>query len=67
MTSTIGKMTIGRTLLATTVASVLLAACATSPSAPEGAADVRARLTQLQSDPTWPRALRSPSRKRMPR
>ncbi len=51
MTSTIGKMTIGRTLLATTVASVLLAACATSPSAPEGAADVRARLTQLQSDP----------------
>lgn len=51
MTSTIGKMTIGRTLVATTVASVLLAACATSPTAPDGAADVRARLTQLQSDP----------------
>lgn len=51
MTSTIGKMTIGRTLVATTVASVLLAACAASPSAPAGAADVRARLTRLQSDP----------------
>ncbi|MCM2312421.1 MAG: OmpA family protein [Steroidobacteraceae bacterium] len=51
MTSTIDKMTIGRTLIAATVASVLLAACATSPSAPEGSADVRARLAQLQSDP----------------
>ncbi len=51
MTSTIGKMSLGRTLVATTVASVLLAACAAAPVAPEGAADARARLTQLQSDP----------------
>lgn len=44
-------MTITRTLLAATVASVLLAACASAPVAPAGSADVRARLTQLQSDP----------------
>lgn len=44
-------VTRGRTLIAATVASVLLVACASAPVAPQGAADVRARLTQLQSDP----------------
>ena len=40
-----------RTLIATTVASVLLAACAAAPQKPDGAAEVRSKLTQLQSDP----------------
>src|SRR4029077_10315497 len=40
-----------RTLIATTVASVLLAACAAAPLKPDGAAEVRNKLTQLQSDP----------------
>ena len=43
--------TVGRTLLAGAVATVLLAACAAAPVAPDGAAAVRARLTQLQADP----------------
>ena len=38
-------------LIATAVASVFLAACASAPVAPEGSADVRSKLTQLQSDP----------------
>jgi outer membrane protein OmpA-like peptidoglycan-associated protein len=42
---------LGRTLIATTVASVLLAACAAAPVKPDGAAEVRSKLTQLQSDP----------------
>jgi outer membrane protein OmpA-like peptidoglycan-associated protein len=41
-----------RTLIATTVASILLtAACATAPVKPDGAAEARVKLTQLQSDP----------------
>jgi outer membrane protein OmpA-like peptidoglycan-associated protein len=40
----------GKTLIATTVASVLLAACAASPSVPAGAMEARSKLTQLQSD-----------------
>jgi outer membrane protein OmpA-like peptidoglycan-associated protein len=40
-----------KTLIATTVASVLLAACAAAPLKPDGAAEVRSKLTQLQSDP----------------
>jgi len=40
-----------KTLIAATVASVLLAACAAAPLKPDGAAEVRNRLTQLQSDP----------------
>jgi outer membrane protein OmpA-like peptidoglycan-associated protein len=40
-----------RSLIATTVASVLLAACAAAPLKPDGAAEVRSKLTQLQSDP----------------
>ena len=38
-------------LIATAVASVFLAACASAPVAPEGSANVRSKLTQLQSDP----------------
>jgi outer membrane protein OmpA-like peptidoglycan-associated protein len=41
----------GTALIAATVASVLLAACATAPSKPAGAAEARAKLTQLQSSP----------------
>jgi len=40
-----------KTLVATTVASVLLAACAVAPVKPDGAAEARNKLTQLQSDP----------------
>jgi outer membrane protein OmpA-like peptidoglycan-associated protein len=40
-----------RTLVATAVASLLLAACATAPVKPDGAAEARVKLTQLQSDP----------------
>jgi outer membrane protein OmpA-like peptidoglycan-associated protein len=41
-----------RTLIATTVASILLAAaCTTAPVKPDGAAEARVKLTQLQSDP----------------
>jgi outer membrane protein OmpA-like peptidoglycan-associated protein len=40
-----------RTLIATTVATVLLAACAAAPLKPDGAAEVRSKLTRLQSDP----------------
>jgi len=51
MTTTTDKVTIGRTLIAMTVASVLLVACAAAPVAPDGASEVRTKLTQLQSDP----------------
>jgi outer membrane protein OmpA-like peptidoglycan-associated protein len=40
-----------RTLIAAAVASILLAACATAPIKPDGAAEARVKLTQLQSDP----------------
>jgi len=40
-----------RTLIATTVATMLLAACAAAPLKPDGAAEVRSKLMQLQSDP----------------
>ena len=52
MTMTTDNMSLGRTLIATTVAAVLLAACAAAPVAPEGASAARAKLTQLQSDPS---------------
>ncbi len=42
---------LGKTLIATTVAAVLLAACAAAPLKPDGAAEARIKLTQLQSDP----------------
>jgi outer membrane protein OmpA-like peptidoglycan-associated protein len=40
-----------KSLVAVAVASLLLAACATAPVEPDGAAQARAKLTQLQSDP----------------
>lgn len=40
-----------RTLIATAVASVFLAACSTTPTQPVGADTARSKLTQLQSDP----------------
>jgi outer membrane protein OmpA-like peptidoglycan-associated protein len=40
-----------KTLIAAAVASVLLAACTTAPVKPDGAAEARVKLTQLQSDP----------------
>jgi outer membrane protein OmpA-like peptidoglycan-associated protein len=39
-----------KTLIATTVASVLLAACAVAPVKPDGATEARNKLTRLQSD-----------------
>jgi outer membrane protein OmpA-like peptidoglycan-associated protein len=44
-------VTLRKTLIATTVASVLLAACAATPVKPDGAAEARSKLTLLQSDP----------------
>jgi outer membrane protein OmpA-like peptidoglycan-associated protein len=41
-----------KTLIATSVAALLLAACAAAPVKPDGAADARSKLTQLQSDPS---------------
>jgi outer membrane protein OmpA-like peptidoglycan-associated protein len=40
-----------RTLTVTVAASLLLAACVAGPTKPEGAADARAKLSRLQSDP----------------
>ena len=40
-----------RTLVASAVASLLLTACTTAPVKPDGAAEARVKLTQLQSDP----------------
>ena len=51
MNTTIYSINLSKTLIATAVASVLLAACATAPVEPEGAAEARSKLTQLQSDP----------------
>jgi hypothetical protein len=38
-------------LIAAAIAAVLLVGCATAPVKPDGAAEARAMLTQLQSDP----------------
>lgn len=38
-------------LIAAAVAAILLAACAAAPTKPEGAAALRSRLTELQTDP----------------
>lgn len=51
MKTTNNRLTAGRTLIAVAVGSVLLAACATAPVAPQGAAEVRNKLTQLQANP----------------
>jgi outer membrane protein OmpA-like peptidoglycan-associated protein len=45
------SMTVRGTLIATAVASILLAGCAAAPVKPDGAMEARAKLTQLQSDP----------------
>ena len=44
-------VTLRSTLVAAAVASILLAACTTAPVKPDGAAEARVKLTQLQSDP----------------
>ena len=51
MNTTIHNVNFNKTLIATAVTSVLLAACATVPVQPAGSAEVRSRLTQLQADP----------------
>jgi outer membrane protein OmpA-like peptidoglycan-associated protein len=51
MTRPCSRTTTARTLVATTIAAVLLVACAGAPVAPDGAQEARARLTQLQADP----------------
>ncbi len=51
MNTTIRTITFSKTLIATTVASVLLVACAAAPQKPAGAEEVRSKLIQLQSDP----------------
>jgi outer membrane protein OmpA-like peptidoglycan-associated protein len=50
-TENYGVTNLRKTLIGATVASVLLAACAAAPLKPDGAAEVRNKLTQLQSDP----------------
>jgi len=52
MNTTFPFITIRKTLVATAITAALLAGCATTPVAPEGAADARLKLTRLQSDPT---------------
>jgi outer membrane protein OmpA-like peptidoglycan-associated protein len=47
----LNRMTVRGTLIAASVASILLAACAAAPVKPDGAMEARAKLTQLQSDP----------------
>lgn len=42
---------LSRTLIGAAVAGVLLASCASAPTKPAGSAEVRAKLTALQSDP----------------
>src|SRR5581483_10078670 len=52
MNTTNPNVIVRRTLIATAVASMLLtAACTTAPVKPDGAAEARVKLTQLQSDP----------------
>jgi len=45
------KINFNMPLIVTAVAAVLLAACATAPLKPVGSAEVRSKLTLLQSDP----------------
>jgi outer membrane protein OmpA-like peptidoglycan-associated protein len=52
MNTTNGLVSIQKTLIAAAVGAALLAGCASTPVAPEGAAAARLKLTQLQSDPT---------------
>ena len=47
----LNSLTVRGTLVAASVASILLAACAAAPVKPDGAMEARAKLTQLQADP----------------
>ena len=49
--NTPGHRTFGKTLIAMAVATALLTACASAPTKPDGAAAVRNKLIQLQSNP----------------
>ena len=51
MNTTIQHIHLGKTLTAAAVVSALLAACASAPVEPPGAAEVRGKLTHLQADP----------------
>jgi outer membrane protein OmpA-like peptidoglycan-associated protein len=51
MKTTLNIMAMKKPLIAAAVAAVLMVACATAPVKPEGAAEARAMLTQLQADP----------------
>ena len=51
MNSTNSSHRLARNLVATVVAAILLAACATAPVKPDGAAEARNKLTRLQADP----------------
>jgi outer membrane protein OmpA-like peptidoglycan-associated protein len=51
MKPTLKNPVLNKTLIAASVAAVLLAACASTPRAEPGAAEARAKLTRLQSDP----------------
>ena len=46
-----GKFRSGKLAAAICIATFTLVGCASAPQSPEGAADVRARLSQLQADP----------------
>jgi outer membrane protein OmpA-like peptidoglycan-associated protein len=50
-TTKYGDVIARKTLICAAVASILLAACTTAPVKPDGAAEARVKLTQLQSDP----------------
>ena len=50
-TTNYNSVTVRRTLIAAAVASILIAGCTTAPVKPDGAAEARVKLTQLQSDP----------------
>jgi len=51
MNDTNSGQRLAKNLVAAAVATVLLAACATAPVKPDGAAEARIKLTRLQSDP----------------
>jgi outer membrane protein OmpA-like peptidoglycan-associated protein len=51
MITTVRNLNMRKPLIAAAVAAVLLAACASAPVKPEGAAEARNMLTQLQADP----------------
>jgi len=51
MSTTTHRINSAPRVIAAAVAAILLAACAAAPVKPDGAADARAQLTQLQGDP----------------